>query len=161
MDSAHIHLLLNHFPVVGTIVIVLVFIYGILIKNDAVVKAALIVTVILALITIPTYLSGESAEGIVKGMDDVTEKYIDPHEDFALYSFIVMGILGVFSLIGLLLFRKDEKFPVWYKAVIFVLLMTVSGMMGYTANLGGKIHHPEIIDGGKTSQQETDDDDDD
>ena len=145
MDSAHVHLLLNHFPVVGTIVVVLVFVYGLMIKNDAVVKAALVVTVILALITIPAYVSGDGAQQIIKGMDDVTEEYIDPHEDFALYAFIVMCILGVFSLIGLLLFRKEEKFPVWFKAVIFVLLMAVSGMMGYTANLGGKIHHPEII----------------
>ena len=47
----------------------------------------------------------------------------------------------------------------WFKAVIFILLMGVSGMMGYTANLGGKIHHPEIIDGGTTNQQEIEDDD--
>lgn len=144
MSSAHLHLMLNHFPVVGTILILLVIGYGIFRKNKEVIKVGLILTVVIAVISIFAYTTGDGAQQMVEGMDDVTEKYIDEHEDFALYALITMEVMGAAALLGLFAFKNRENFPGWFIALFVLLLLINSGMMGWTANLGGKIHHPEI-----------------
>ena len=144
MSSAHLHLILNHFPVVGTIIIILIVGYGIISKNKEVIKVGLMITVAIAIISIFAFTTGDGAQQMVEGMDDVTESYIDEHEDFALYALIIMEVLGGAALIGLLAFRNADKYPAWFIAIIVVLLLAAAGTMGWTANLGGKIHHPEI-----------------
>lgn len=144
MSSAHLHLILNHFPVIGTILIILVIGYGLIRKNKEVIKAGLILTVVIAVISIFAYTTGDGAQQMVEGMDDVTEKYIDEHEDFALYALIVMEVMGTAALFGLFAFRNSDHFPGWFIALFVLLLFINAGMMGWTANLGGKIHHPEI-----------------
>lgn len=164
VNSAHLHLLTNHFPVIGTILIILVIAYGVIRKNKEVIRTALLLTVVVALITIVTYTSGEGAEDIVEGMDGVNEEYIHEHEDAALYAFYIMEFIGVVSLAGLIIFRNAEKFPAWFIAVFMLLLLLNVGIMARTANLGGKIHHPEIegsvnlINGNDQGEHEEDDD---
>ena len=148
VNSAHLHLLTNHFPVIGTILVILVIAYGVIRKNNEVIRAALLLTIVVSLVTIVAYTSGEGAEDIVEGMDGVNEEYIHEHEDAALYAFYVMEFIGVVGLAGIVLFRKAEKFPTWFVAVFVLLLLLNVGIMARTANLGGKIHHPEIEDSG-------------
>ena len=144
MSSAHLHLILNHFPVVGTIILILIIGYGIIRKNKEVIKVGLMISVAIAIISIFAFTTGDGAEQMVEGMDDVTEDYIDEHEDAALYALILIETLGAAALIGLFAFNKAEKYPGWFIAVIVVLLLASAAAMGQTANLGGKIHHPEI-----------------
>lgn len=144
INSAHLHLLLNHFPVIGTIIIILIVAFGLIKRNKQIINTALIITVIIAIISILVYTSGEGAEDLVEGMDDVTESYINEHEDAAEYAFIIMEVMGGVALLGLLLFNKKEKYPIWFITLFVVLLLISAGTMARTANLGGKIHHPEI-----------------
>lgn len=148
INSAHLHLLTNHFPVIGTILVILVIAYGLIRKNKEVIRTALLLSIVVALVTIVAYTSGEGAEDIVEGMDGVNEEYIHEHEDAALYAFYMMEFIGVVGLAGLIIFARAEKFPAWFIAVFMLLLLFNVGIMARTANLGGKIHHPEIEDSG-------------
>jgi hypothetical protein len=51
---------------------------------------------------------------------------------------------GVVALAGLILFRRAEKLPGWIVAATLVFSLATSGLMGWTANLGGQIRHTEI-----------------
>lgn len=145
MNAAHLHLVLNHFPVIGSGIAIFVLIIGILKKSDDIKKTGAMIIILTSLITIPVYFSGEDAQAKIEGTyDDVAEEFIDPHEDFALYSFIAMNVAGVFALVSLLMFRKQKPLPNSFTYSLLGLLLIVNGMMAYTANLGGKIHHPEI-----------------
>ncbi len=145
MDAAHLHLVLNHFPVIGTVITMFLLFLGILLKSGDIRKAALLVLILTSVVTIPVYVSGDGAQQIVEGnFDDVDEEYIDEHEDFALYSFVAMNIAGFVAILALFFFRKSKEIPVTFAIPMFVLVLIVNGMMAYTANLGGKIHHPEI-----------------
>lgn len=145
MNAAHLHLVLNHFPVIGTAISIFVLLIGLLKKSDEIKKISLMILVLTALVTIPVYLSGEKAQGKIEGnYEDVDEEYIDSHEDFALYSFIAMDIAGVIALAALFIFKKPKILPASLSYFFLALLLIVNGMMAYTANLGGKIHHPEI-----------------
>lgn len=145
INAAHLHLLLNHFPVIGSAIAIFVLIIGILKKSDDIKKTGAMIIILTSLITIPVYFSGEKAQAKVEGnYEDVDEDLVEPHEDFAFYSFIVMDIAGLFALTSLILFRKPKVLPNSFTYLLFAVLIIANGMMAYTANLGGKIHHPEI-----------------
>ena len=62
MDASHIHLLLNHFPILGTLIASGILLWGIYQKNHAIKMLAAALLVAMALIAIPVYLTGEPAE---------------------------------------------------------------------------------------------------
>ena len=145
MNAAHLHLVLNHFPVIGSAIAIFVLIIGILKKSDDINKTGAMIILLTSLITIPVYFSGEDAQAMIEGnFDDVDEEFIEPHEDFAFYSFIAMDIAGLLALASLLRVRNQNSFTNSVTYTLLILLIIVNGMMAYTANLGGKIHHPEI-----------------
>lgn len=145
MNAAHLHLVINHFPVIGTAITLFLLVIGFIKRSDDVKKAAMLVLILTSLVTIPVYVSGDGAQEMIEGAyDDVDEQYIDEHEDFALYSFIAMDIAGALALLSVFLYRKPKELPNSFAALMFGLLMIVNGMMAYTSNLGGKIHHPEV-----------------
>jgi hypothetical protein len=57
VSAVHIHLLLNHIPILGSIFGLLLLLYAILRRSDEIKKACFGVFVITALITIPVYLT--------------------------------------------------------------------------------------------------------
>jgi uncharacterized membrane protein len=145
INAAHLHIILNHFPVIGSAIAIFVLLIGIVKKSDDVKKVSVLILVLTAFVTIPVYLSGEDAEEMIEGnYEDVDEEYIHAHEDFALYSFIAMNIAGAIALISMFLHKKPKTLPNSFAYFLLAVLIVVNGMMAYTANLGGKIHHPEI-----------------
>ena len=145
MNAAHLHLILNHVPVIGTAITLFVLFIGIIKKSDDVKKVSVLVLMLTALITIPVYVTGNNAEGKIEGnYEDVDEQFIELHEDFAFYSFIAMNITGAIGLIAMFIFKKPKLLPNSFSYFLIVLLIIVLSMMGYTANLGSKIHHPEV-----------------
>ncbi len=144
-NSAHLHLILNHFPIIGTAFVILAAGYGVITNNDSIKKFSMVMLVLIGLITIPVFISGGNAEGVVKGLEGISEDQIDAHEDFARVSMIAMEITAGISLIGLFLFRGPKNVPVWYGIILLVLLIAVNLMMIYTGHLGGRISHLELM----------------
>lgn len=144
-NSAHLHLILNHFPVIGLMMVVLVLIYAVIINNDKIKKLGMFLLVLIGLITISVFMTGGKAASIVKGNDGITEENIEPHEDFAKTSMIAMEVTAGISLIALVLFRKEKAVPVWFGIVLLVLIIGVNLMMVYTGHLGGRISHDVIM----------------
>jgi uncharacterized membrane protein len=141
---AHIHLMINHFPVVGVMGAVLLLLYALVRKSEEVKLVSLGAYVLVALITIPVYVTGGYAEDAVKNLPGVTEKFIGQHEDIAFYALILMETLGILALAGLLLLRRSGKIPQWVISALLVLSLITTAVIGFTANLGGQIRHTEI-----------------
>lgn len=144
MNWAHIHLLLNHLPVVGTIFGVLLLLLALVRKSEELKRVGLGVLVLAALIALPVYFTGEPAEKVVEHLPGVAEPMIERHENAALFALLMAGGAGVVALAGLILFRRAEKLPRWIVAATLVLSLATSGLMGWTANLGGQTRHTEI-----------------
>jgi uncharacterized membrane protein len=62
MDLAHLHLILNHFPTIGFIIGLGVFVLGLIGKSDDLKRSALAVFLGIALLSIPIYISGYAAQ---------------------------------------------------------------------------------------------------
>lgn len=145
MSSAHLHILLNHFPVIGTALAAFVLFYGFFKRSDEIKKLSLILLVITSLVTIPVYLTGENAEGSVVSIEGVNEDFIEPHEEFAFKAFIASDIVGALALVTLFIYRKPKHLPMGVAALFFAMMLALNGMMAWTAHLGGLINHTEIM----------------
>lgn len=151
MNWAHIHLMINHFPVIGMIFAVLLLVHALMKKSEELTKAALGAFVLIALTAIPVYLTGEAAEDVVKRLPEVTETLINRHEEAASVALTLMMVAGVVSLAGLFLFRS-RPLPKWFTIVVLVLALVTTSATGLTANLGGMVRHTEIRNEGAPAQ---------
>ncbi len=154
MNLAHIHLLLNHFPTIGTIIGIGLFLVGLAAKSDDLKRASLVVFLGIALITLPTYMSGNAAQEVICKARTTTGPCIDTgvsraliekHEGAALLAFIFMQFTGAFAWLGLWQYRRIAHFPKWSLTAVALLAAITFGLMAQAANIGGEIRHPEIM----------------
>lgn len=151
MNGAHLHLLLNHLPVIGVVIGFLLLSAARLRKSAELTKVSLGLLALVALIALPVYITGEPAEEVVEHLPGVSEGLIERHEQAGIVALIAMGITGAVSLAGLLLFRGERKVPSWFAASALALSVISAVVMGWTANLGGQIRHTEIRGGSSPS----------
>src|SRR5215216_8133698 len=97
MTLAHVHLLLNHVPTIGTAIGLTLFILSFFRRNDDVRRVALEVLYVVALLTIPAYLSGVSARETLLNNPDIAQPYVSAHWDVAVMAFVAMLFTGAFS----------------------------------------------------------------
>ncbi len=143
MTAAHLHLLLNHAPLFGIAFGILGLAWALVRKNEHVGKAALGLLVLAGVLVLPVYLSGENAEDIVEDQVGVSNDAIEAHEDAALAAAIATGVVGAVALVLLVVFR-EKVLPRSATAMALVLALAAGVWIGYVANLGGQINHPEI-----------------
>ena len=144
MDLAHLHLLLNHFPTIGTIMGGGLFVLSLITKSDDLKRASLVVLLGISLIAIPTYITGNGAQDAVKSLPGVSKTLIETHEGAALVALGFIEVTGAFAWLGLWQFRRLARVPNWNLAVILVLTAVSLGLRARASNLGGEIRHGEI-----------------
>jgi hypothetical protein len=148
MNTAHLHLMLNHIPVLGTLIGLALLSFALWKRSEESKRIALGLLVTTALLAVPAFLTGEPAEGMVKGLPGVSKAIIEQHEEAAQGAFIGLCILGSVALAGLVWFRGGQRMPSWFGSVVLAGSLLVGGWMAWTANLGGQIRHSEIRSGG-------------
>jgi uncharacterized membrane protein len=144
MNPVHLHLMLNHVPVLGTAFSLALLGRALLRKSEELKKVSLGFFVIIALLAIPAYLTGEPAEELAENLPGVSKASIEQHEEAAQVAFAGVLIVGVAALGGLIFFRHGKPVPNWLAVIVLVLSLIVFALMARTANLGGLIRHPEI-----------------
>ena len=85
MDSVHIHLILNHVPILLTILSIPIVIWGYYRSNKSILRLGLLGFVIAGLTIIPVFLTGETAHERVEDIQGVSERYMEEHEEAAEY----------------------------------------------------------------------------
>ena len=158
MNSAYIHLVLNHIPVLGTGVGILLLSYGILMKKEEAKWLGLVSFLLCGLVAIPVFMTGEPAEGIVEQHPGISKAAIELHEDSANAALISIELLAAVSLISLFVFHRIKRYPRWAMLVIVTIAFVTSVMVARTAQLGGKIHHTEIVGTQTTAGTELEED---
>ena len=144
MNDAHWHLVVNHFPIIGTIFGLGILISGILLKNKTAVNIAYILFVISAIFGFASMYTGEGAKEMVEDLPNVGDQIIHEHEEMAEKLAIVLYVLGTFSIAGLILnTMKHSK----AKFVTYIVLITslAAALLGkQTGTTGGEVRHTEI-----------------
>lgn len=148
MNLAHIHLLINHFPTVGTIIALGLYLVALVSNSADLKRASLVVFFIISLVTIPTYMSGNAAEEMLRGRTGVSFSAIEAHRNAAQLAVVFMELTGVVAWFGLWKFRRQMNFGRGILPAVLLLAVVTLGVVGYAANIGGGIRHPEIEDSG-------------
>ena len=163
LSPTHLHLLLNHFPTIGFVIGLTLYVAALYANSDHLKQAALVIFVGVALITIPTYASGNAAQTAicVSDLDSpcadpaVSRPLIEAHEGAAFASLALMFVTGGFAWLGLYQYRRLLRLPRWNAVLVLILALVTFVAVSRAANLGGEIRHPEIrvtqvaVDGGR------------
>ena len=146
MSSVHFHLLLNHFPVIGTLIVIALLAAAIVRRSNDIAKVSLGFLAALGAISLLVFFTGEPAEEAVENLPGFSEAITERHEEFALAATVVLASVGAFAL-AILVFLRKRDIPRWLTVGVFLLSLVGGGMMGYTAMLGGQVRHTEVRTG--------------
>jgi hypothetical protein len=145
MNLTHLHMLLNHVPTVGTGIAIALLVLAFVRKSEDLKRVSLEAFFIIALMTIPAYLTGVAAQQETLDRPDVVPVLVEAHEDAAALSFVLMMITGGFSWVALWQLRRMGRSGRGSMAAVVVLAALTMAVTARAANLGGEIRHPEIM----------------
>lgn len=146
MSAAHVHLMLNHVPVVLLATGAAFLAWALVRGSDELLRAGAALLVAAAVAGAPVFLTGEPAEELVEHRPGVSEAAIERHEEAAEAAIVVLGAVGVVALGGLFAFRR-RRIPAWFGYAGLTLALLGAGVLARTATLGGQIVHAELRDG--------------
>ncbi len=155
-NAAHLHLLVNHFPIIGAFLSVPMLLLALLLRKE---RGLLLASVFLLVVAAAggwvSQQTGEKAwDMIQKGQsagapwtDDVQDESITLHEERAAHAMwfaVPTAVLGVVALV--LARRRPPENPLsrWWILLLLVGAGLTSAGMAYAGNAGGVIIHREI-----------------
>jgi hypothetical protein len=147
MNWAHVHLLLNHLPVIGTFIALALLVLGIVARNQSVARTSLGISLCMGLAAIAVYFTGEPAEEAVEHLSTISKSAIETHEAAALAATLTLVAMGLLAGHALLRSRRGQVLARPYLFALLIANAVPAGLSAWTANLGGKIHHEEIRNG--------------
>ncbi len=100
------------------------------------------VLILIGLLTIPVYYTGEPAEHQIEDFPGVTASVIQPHEETAEKVLVITLIMSGLSIAALALHKNEKRHQ---QLVIAALCLAAFGSAGllYTGYTGGQIRHTE------------------
>ena len=146
MSLVQLHLLLNHFPVVGVVIVALLLTAAVFRRSGELATASLALFALVGAVSILVFLTGEPAQEAVEKLPGISERLIDRHEDAARIAMIVTAAFGALALGTLVVYRR-RALPRWITLFALVGAVGSTATMAYAANLGGQIRHTEITGG--------------
>lgn len=144
MDQTHLHLVITHLPIFGSILGAFVLLYGLWKKSDSTNIAAYYVCIFSAIGGVVAYLTGESAEETAENIQGIAKSAIEGHEDFAINALISLIILGVASIGGIFVTIKKPSISRTFAVIVLLISLISFGFAMRTGYLGGQIRHTEI-----------------
>jgi formate hydrogenlyase subunit 3/multisubunit Na+/H+ antiporter MnhD subunit len=147
MNTTHLHLMINHLPVIATPIVALLLVYGLVRRSREILRLAAGAAVVVAALTYPVFLTGEPAEERVEEAAWFPERMVHEHEERAEMALIAIMVTGLVAAVGLWQSRKGRDLPRATAGLTLLGLLVSSGLLAWTANSGGVIRHEEIRPG--------------
>jgi hypothetical protein len=145
LSPAHLHLILNHIPILGTMVFApLILAWGLVRRSRDIVQAGLLLTVLLAVTTVPVYLTGEPAEEEIENQPWFSETLTETHEERAEAALVAVLITGAGAALALWRARKGKPLGAILPGAVLAGLLVSAGFFAAAALVGGQIRHDEI-----------------
>ena len=144
MNDAHLHMVVNHFPIIGTILGLGILIAGLVLKNKSVQNTAYVLFVIAAVFGFFSMSTGEGAEEMVEDFPGIGKAIIHEHEEMAEKLAIVLYLLGGISILGLILNIKNHTKAKFISVVAVIIAIPAVYLSTLVGTSGGEIRHTEI-----------------
>jgi uncharacterized membrane protein len=144
MNDAHLHMVVNHFPIIGTIFGFGILIIGLVLKNKTLQNTSFALFIVAAIFAAFSMGTGEGAEELVEDMPNIGKQIIHEHEELAEKLAVLLYVLAGLSLAGLYLnFKNNAK----AKLLSFLILGVATAglfLVQKVGTSGGEIRHTEI-----------------
>ena len=144
MTPAHLHLMLNHIPILGPMLVLGLLAWGVARRDWSYSRLALILALVVGLFSVPVYISGEPAEHALEDIRTLPESTVEAHEEAAVWAFAGLVGLGLFAAAVLWSGRNGRVPSQGVLVAFFAATLIVTGAVVRTAYLGGQITHTEL-----------------
>lgn len=144
MNWPYLHILINHFPIILTVVGTAALALAFVVKHRGVWLFALGTLTLAGLAIYPTFYTGDEAGHAMRDTWYVVRDMVKEHEesaDFALPAVLVMGAASAYTWWRMLRREVTGLPPVWLRVVVALLAVFTLSVVIRTAYLGGQIIH--------------------
>ncbi|WP_366183411.1 hypothetical protein [Flavobacterium ovatum] len=146
MNDAHLHLMVNHFPIVGVVFGFGILISGIYFRNNGIKNTAYSVFIVAAIAAFLSMYTGEGAEELVEDMPNIGHQIIHEHEEYAEKLALILYAMGLLSIYGFYLNVKTHAKARLLSIIILVIAGVALVFALKTGKSGGEVRHTEIRD---------------
>jgi uncharacterized membrane protein len=144
MDAAHVHLMLNHFPLIGMVFAIPLLLGAWIRSSEDLSRAGLIIVAVTGVLAVATLLTGDPAERVIEHLPGISKRVIKIHEEAAEKSIWVVVATAVAAIAGLVFGWKQKRTPRLVVLLVTVLSVASLAALAWTNNLGGQISHAEL-----------------
>ncbi|AMA49103.1 MULTISPECIES: hypothetical protein [Flavobacterium] len=144
MNSVHLHLLVNHFPIIGVFFGIAILVYGIFRKNALVLNIAYTIFIFSMIMGKISMITGDKAEHFLEKTNNFPHVLIEFHEEKAEIFMKTVYLLGSISIIGIITNKKKHPKAQFLAFLILLIAGTSIFFSQPVGTSGGRIHHNEI-----------------
>src|SRR5207245_4084088 len=138
------HLILTHFPPVLSLGGAAAAAVGVLRRRRELIRLALLLLVVIGAMMPLVYFAGERAADSIGKVDGVQQEAIAPHQRAATIALVMSIGTAVIGAVLLRIELRGEGLSRTFRVVVLAATIASAAPIGWTAALGGLIHHPEI-----------------
>jgi uncharacterized membrane protein len=137
---SHWHILVSVFPLIGLVFVLGLYATAFITSNEAMKRACLALFVILGILSVPTYLSGDHSMELLSKDPKISQDLMSSHFGWGVAALAVLVITGVTAVIELWRSRRREHLSndalhlVLGLAVVSLALMVIAGEGGWEIN---------------------------
>src|SRR5688572_8259742 len=106
-DGAHLHLLINHAPIFGSVFAFLLLLASFFVAKNVLRLTAFAVLIATAPLAFVAQRSGEPAEDAIRGFPGVQRKVLHDHEEMGEKAYLISIAMGVLALGAAIRWRKQ------------------------------------------------------
>jgi hypothetical protein len=157
MDLAHLHLLLNHVPIVGFPFLLVLGIWAQVRKDASLKKFLYVLTIGVTLATFGAFQTGEPAEDRAE-TTGASEAAIHDHEEAAETAMVFAWVTAAVAVVAFFSIGKPSLETITAGVFAVSLVLTIAAL-SWTGYEGGKIRHGDAVIANSATSQESHDDD--
>lgn len=144
MTAVHLHLLVVHLPVVGSLCTAVLLALGLWFTDHRLIRISCAALVLCALFGIAAYYSGPSSYEILEAELVADKEFVEQHALIARAAFTGLILAGAIAVQISLQYLQGETSPRWLLFVLLAITLLLCYVLAWTAHLGGTLRHPEI-----------------
>lgn len=138
---ANLHLLSNHFPVLGSLFGIVLLVLAVLKPDLKTTVSAYIILLISGIGGVLAFFTGEAAEERLEHTKGISHKVIHIHEEMAENALFFIFLLTAAAVIGLWAERAQWKSAKRIERFTLVIGIIAFILFAFTSYLGGHIQH--------------------
>lgn len=144
MNYPHLHLMINHLPILGSVFALLLVLWGMARGSREVRRLALWVALVAGLSVYPAYFTGDEAHEQVEDFPGFDHDTTHEHEEAAELALVVMLVTAGAAGAALFLGRGTRTEPGWARGAVLLGLVASVATVARAGWVGGEIRHEEI-----------------